>query len=197
MAIPLSWRAAFGGRSNPEMSPRGVYRRNNLRQRLGYIGFLLDSQGIASSLASRVRSLERDSKQAAATIQELEREKKQAAATIEALERDSKQAAAAIEAFERAEKQAAATIQELEREKRQATLTVQGLEREVGELGAVIVLASEKVSEMLKDGASADVSQPQAVDAPIESKGFEQLKESSADPKTETKWRSSSAFRFD
>jgi len=148
-------------------------------------------------LASRVRSLERDGRQAAATIQALEHEKKQAAATIQALERDSKQAAATIEAFERAERQAAATIQELEREKKQAALTVQGLEREVGELGAVIVLASEKVSEMLKDGASADISQPQAVDAPVESKSFERLMESSADPKKESKWRSSNAFRFD
>jgi chromosome segregation ATPase len=148
-------------------------------------------------LASRVRSLERDSRQAAATIQELEHEKRQAAATIQALERDSKQAAATIDAFERAERQAAATIQELEREKKQAALTVQGLEREVGELGAVIVLASEKVSEMLKDGASADISQPQAVDAPVESKSLERLMESSADPKKESKWRSGSAFRFD
>jgi len=148
-------------------------------------------------LASRVRSLERDSKQAAAAIQELEREKKQATATIQALERDSKQAAATIEAFEREEKQAAATIQELERDSKQAALTVRGLEREVGELGAVIVLASEKVSEMLKDGATADVSQPQAVDAPVESKDPEQLMEFSADPEREPKWRSSIAFRFD
>ncbi len=148
-------------------------------------------------LAGRVRSLERDSKHAAATIQELEREKKQAAATIQALERDSKQATAAIEAFERAEKHAAATIQELEREKKQAALTVQGLEREVGELGAVIVMASEKVSEMLKDGASADMSQPRAADAPVESKSVERLTESSADSKRESKWRSSTAFRFD
>jgi hypothetical protein len=127
----------------------------------------------------------------------LEHDNKQAAATIEALERAERQAAATIEAFERAERQAAATIQELEREKKQAALTVQGLEREVGELGAVIVLASEKVSEMLKDGASADISQPQAVDSSVKSKRLEQVMESSADPKRETKWRSSSAFRFD
>jgi hypothetical protein len=50
---------------------------------------------------------------------------------------------------------------------------------------------------MLKDGATADMSQPQAVDAPAESKGLERLMESSADPKRESKWRSSSAFRFD
>jgi chromosome segregation ATPase len=119
------------------------------------------------------------------------------ASRVRSLELEKRQAAATIEAFERAEKQAAATIQELEREKKQATLTIQGLEREVGELGAVIVMASEKVSEMLKDGATADISRPQAVDAPVESKGLEQLMEVSADPKKEPRWRSSSAFRFD
>jgi hypothetical protein len=105
--------------------------------------------------------------------------------------------ASRVRSLERDSRQAAATIQELEREKKQAALTVQGLEREVGELGAVIVLASEKVSEMLKDGASADISQPQAVDAPVKSKSLERLMESSADPKKESKWRSGSAFRFD
>ena len=148
-------------------------------------------------LASRVRSFELEKRQAAARMEALEREKTEAVAMARALEHDNKQAAATIEALERAERQAAATIQELGREKKQAALTVQGLEREVGELGAVIVLASEKVSEMLKDGASADISQPQAVDSSVESKRLEQVMESSADPRRETKWRSSSAFRFD
>jgi chromosome segregation ATPase len=134
-------------------------------------------------LASRVRSLELEKRQAAARMEALERENTEAVAMARALEHDNKQAAA--------------TIQELEREKKQATLTIQGLEREVGELGAVIVMASEKVSEMLKDGATADISRPQAVDAPVESKGLEQLMEVSADPKKEPRWRSSSAFRFD
>jgi len=148
-------------------------------------------------LAGRVRSLEREKNEAVALARALEHDNRQAAATIEALERAEKQATATIEAFERAEKQAAVTIQELEREKKQAALTVQGLEREVGELGAVIVLASEKVSEMLKDGASADMSRRQAVDSPVESKRLDRVTESPADPKRETKWRSSSAFRFD
>ena len=143
------------------------------------------------------RSLIQKLEDLAIKVRSLEVEKRQAAGKVEALERAEKQAAATIEAFERAEKQAAATIQELEREKKQATLTIQGLEREVGELGAVIVMASEKVSEMLKDGATAEISRPQAVDAPVESKGLEQLMELSADPKEEPKWRSSNAFRLD
>ena len=87
-------------------------------------------------LASRVRSLEHD--------------KKQATATIEALERAERQAAATIQAFEREEEQTAVTIQELEREKKQAAVTIQALEREVAELGAVIAQASAKVDEMLR-----------------------------------------------
>jgi len=38
-------------------------------------------------------------------------------------------------------------------------------------------LASEKVSEMLNDGAAADMSKPQAADAPVEPKRLEQLGE--------------------
>jgi chromosome segregation ATPase len=133
----------------------------------------------------------------AGRVKSLEHEREQAAATIQALERDNKQAAATIEALERAEKQAATTIEALERAEKQATLTIQGLEREVGQLGAIIALASEKVSEMLKDGATTDTPQPEAINAPVESKGLEQLVESSTDPKKEPKWRSGSAFRFD
>jgi len=128
-------------------------------------------------LAARVKLLELEKRLAAAKTEALERDGKQAAATIQALERDLGEAAAAIEAFERGERQAAATIQELEREKKQAALTIQGLEREVGELGAVIALASEKASEMLNDGAAADMSKPQAADAPVEPKRLEQLGE--------------------
>ena len=105
--------------------------------------------------------------------------------------------ASRVRSLEFEKRQAAARMEALEREKKQAALTVQGLEREVGELGAVIVLASEKVSEMLKDGASADMSRRQAVDSPVESKRLDRVTESPADPKRETKWRSSSAFRFD
>jgi chromosome segregation ATPase len=119
------------------------------------------------------------------------------ASRVRSLEPDKKQAAATIEAFERREQQAAATIQELEREKKQAALTIQGLERELGELGAVIAMASEKVSELLKDGATAGVSTPQAVTTPAESRSLEQREESSATPRGEPKDRSSKAWRFD
>jgi chromosome segregation ATPase len=123
----------------------------------------------------------------AGKVRSLEREKRQAAATIEALERGERQATAAIEAFERGERQAALTIQELEREKKQAALTIQELEREVGKLGALIALASEKVDEMLKEGTTDDMSQPQAVNVAAGSKGLEQPGESSADPEKKTK----------
>jgi hypothetical protein len=49
-------------------------------------------------------------------------------------------------------------VRSLESEKKQADLTIQGLEREVGELGALIALATEKVDEMLKVGTTANMS---------------------------------------
>jgi hypothetical protein len=52
----------------------------------------------------------------------------------------------------------ASKLKLLEQEKRQADLRIQGLELEVGELGALITLATEKVDEMLKVGTTANMS---------------------------------------
>jgi len=49
-------------------------------------------------------------------------------------------------------------VKSLEREKKQADLTIEGLERQVGELGALIALATEKVDEILKVGTTAKMS---------------------------------------
>ena len=102
-----------------------------------------------------------------------------------------------IRSLEREKRQAAATIQALEREKRQAAITIQGLEREVGELGALIALVSEKVDQMLREGAIDDKSQPRAVNAPPTSTAGERPGESSGDPQSEPKGRYGKAFRFD
>jgi len=102
-------------------------------------------------LVDKIKLLEGEKREAIARVQELEREKGQAAATIEALERAEKQAA----------------------------VTIQGLERQVGELGTLIALASEKVAEALKETTTDDISQPRAVNPPVESKGLEELVESS------------------
>ncbi len=119
----------------------------------------------------------------------VEREKRQAAATIEALERAWKQAAVTIEALERGEKQTASRVQELEQENRQARVIIQGLERQVGELGALICQASERVDEMLQDG-KAD-NQPGA------SAAAEATGELRVQSFTDADWRSGKAFRFD
>jgi putative FmdB family regulatory protein len=102
-----------------------------------------------------------------------------------------------IRSLERENRQAAGTIQGLEREKRQAAVTIQGLEREVGELGALIALVSEKVDQMLREGAIDDKSQPRAVNTPSTSTAGERPAESSSDPQSEPKGRSGKAFRFD
>jgi hypothetical protein len=73
----------------------------------------------------------------------------------------------------------ASRVRLLEREKKQSAATIRALEREVGELGALIAQASAKVDEMLKGSATADVSQPGVVNAPVESKGLERLVEPS------------------
>jgi chromosome segregation ATPase len=148
-------------------------------------------------LASRVGSLEREKSEAAATMEALERGEREAVARAQELEHQKKQADATIEAFERGEQQAAAAMQELEREKKQAAVTIRGLEREVGELGALITLAAEKVDEILKVGADDDVSQPQAVAAPARSKVPRQLGEFSAATQSEPKERSSMPWRSD
>jgi len=74
----------------------------------------------------------------------------------------------------------AGRVRSLELEKRQAAARAQALERENKELISLITLAGEKVDEMLKIGADDETSQPQAVNAPAESKGLRQLGEFSA-----------------
>ncbi len=81
----------------------------------------------------------------------------------------------------------ATRVKSLEREKKQAALTIQGLESEVGELGALIAQASEKVDEMLKEGTSANMSQPPAVNPPATSTSRERLGEFSPDPQKQPK----------
>jgi putative FmdB family regulatory protein len=91
----------------------------------------------------------------------------------------------------------AGKIRLLERAKGEAVARTQTLEREVGEMAALITLAGEKVEEILKVGANDDVSQPQTVNVPAESKSLEKLGEFSADPQKQPKERSSKAWRFD
>jgi chromosome segregation ATPase len=145
-------------------------------------GWLL--KGI-QDLVDKTKLLETENGNITVRVRELEREKREAGAMIEALERAEKQAAIAIEAFERAERTAAVKIDELEHEKRQAALTIQGLEREVGQLAATIAQASAMVSEALKEGTAADISQPNAVNMPTQPEGLEQTGESSADSQRE------------
>jgi putative FmdB family regulatory protein len=78
-------------------------------------------------------------------------------------------------------------VRSLEREKSEAVARIRALEREVGELVNLITLAGEKVDELLKVGANDDVSQPQAVGAPAESRTLEQWGEFSAAPQKQLK----------
>lgn len=57
----------------------------------------------------------------------------------------------------------------LERQNMEAIIKIQTLERETREMAALIALATAKVDEMLKDGATADMSQPQAAYGPPKS----------------------------
>ena len=105
--------------------------------------------------------------------------------------------ASKVRSLELEKRQAAAKTEALERERNEAVATARALEREVGELVSLITLAGEKMEEILKVGTDDDVSQPQAVSVPAESKTRERLGEFSAEPKRELKERSSKAFRFD
>jgi chromosome segregation ATPase len=140
-------------------------------------------------LSVKIKALEGEKGKFDAALHEVEREKRQAAATIEALERAWKQAAVTIETLERGEKQTANRVQELEQENRQARVIIQGLERQVGELGALICQASEKVDEMLNDG---DTVIPAAA-----STAAEPPEESPVQAQKDLDWRSGKAFRFD
>jgi chromosome segregation ATPase len=139
--------------------------------------------GMLEQLASKVRSLESEKREAIAKAQEIERDTGQAVVRIEELERENKQVAVMMQA--------------LEHEKNQATIMVQGLEREVAELGAVIIQATKKVDEMLKEGSPADLSQPRAVIPPAISTGREQLEKGSTDPRREARQSHGKAFGLD
>jgi hypothetical protein len=91
----------------------------------------------------------------------------------------------------------ASKIKLLEYERREAVAKIKALEREVGDQATLIAQASAKVDEILKEGTTADISQPRAVNAPATSTAPEPLGEFSADPQRAAKWRSSKAFRFD
>ena len=88
----------------------------------------------------------------------------------------------------------ASKVRLLEREKREAVARIQALECEVSELISLITLAGAKLDEILKVGANDEISQPQAVNVPAESKGLEQLGEFSADPQKQLKGRFPHAF---
>jgi putative FmdB family regulatory protein len=115
----------------------------------------------------------------------------------ESLLQQLEELAGKIRLLERAKGEAAAKMEALESEKGEAVARAQTLEREVGEMAALITLAGEKVEEILKVGANDDVSQPQTVNVPAESKSLEKLGEFSADSQREPKERSSKAWRFD
>jgi putative FmdB family regulatory protein len=105
--------------------------------------------------------------------------------------------ASKIRLLEREKSDAVARIRALELEKKEAVATGKALEREVGELVSLVTLAGEKVEEILKAGANDEISQPQAVDVPAESKSLGQMGEFSADPQKQLKRLSSKAWRFD
>ena len=105
--------------------------------------------------------------------------------------------ASRIRLLEREKSEAVARIRALELEKKEAVATAKALEREVGELASLITMAGEKVEEILKVGANDEISQPQAVNVPAESKSLGQMGEFSADPQKQLKERSSKAWRFD
>jgi len=85
--------------------------------------------------------------------------------------------------LERDKVEAATRMEALERETNEAVAKTRALEREVGEMAALITLAGEKAEEILNIGANDDVSQPQTVNMPEESKGPMHLGEFSADPR--------------
>ena len=91
----------------------------------------------------------------------------------------------------------ASKLRLLEREKRDAVTRIQALEREVGELSSLITLAGAKVDEILKVGVNDEMSRPQAVNMPLESKGHEQLGEFSANPQQELEARGNRPFSLD
>ena len=89
--------------------------------------------------------------------------------------------------LERDKGEAATRMEALKREKNEAVAKTRALEREVGEMAALITLAGEKVEEILNIGANDDVSQPQTVNMPEESKGPMHLEEFSADTRKQPK----------
>jgi putative FmdB family regulatory protein len=105
----------------------------------------------------------------------------------ESLLQQLEEVASKIRLLEHARGEAVTRMEALEREKNEAVAKTRALEREVGEMAALITLAGEKVEEILKVGANDDVSQPQTVNVPEESKGPMHLGEFSADPQKQLK----------
>jgi putative FmdB family regulatory protein len=105
----------------------------------------------------------------------------------ESLLQQLEELAGKIRILERARGEAATRMEALEREKGEAVARAQTLQREVSGMAALITLAGEKVDEILKIGATDDVSQPPAVNAPATSTIREQLCEFSADTQREPK----------
>ncbi len=91
-------------------------------------------------------------------------------------------------------------IRLLEREKNEAMGKIQSLEREASELRSLISLAESKADEMLKGVPGFDMSKgqanprPQTTNAPLASKGLEELVEPSASQQEELKRRFPHAF---
>jgi len=102
--------------------------------------------------------------------------------------------ASKVRALELEKRQAVAKMEALEREKNEAVAAARALEREVGEMASLITLAGQKVEEILRVGAEDDVSPPQAVSVPAESKTLEQLGEFSPVSQKQPKRLSPNAF---
>ena len=88
----------------------------------------------------------------------------------------------------------ASKVRLLERENMEYIAKIQALERENSEMAALIALATAKVDQMLKDGATADMSQPQAVHRLPKYAAHERLGESPADRKKQPKRLFPNAF---
>jgi hypothetical protein len=90
--------------------------------------------------------------------------------------------------------EAASKVKLVEREKSEAVAKIQALEREAGELRSLISLAESKADEILKGGATDQISESQAVNVPAGSKSLEQLVEPSASQQKGVKRRLPGVF---
>ncbi len=90
--------------------------------------------------------------------------------------------------------EAVGRIRLMERERNEAMARIQSLEREAGDLRSLISLAESKADEMLKASTTTDASKGQAANAPLASKGLEELVEASPSQQEELKRRFPHAF---